>query len=273
MGTASPMLRPRSRQPIDYMVQYGIPLNESTLAFEPARVRQTLFHDTSGAEEDVTTLEIGIPGTRELSVVREARKALEEDFEVLNGTPSISFFGLTGSPFTREASLNATTRAMNLALPIAVVLCFLVSLLVMRSVRFAIVTIIPIGVVVAWLLAFMYLAGFALNFVTAIVAAVSIGIGIDYSIHMTQRFREELARTDERLQALRQAAQGTGVALLGSAASSIVGFVIMGFAPMPVFSAYGILTAIMIFSAVVAALLVLPSLLMLVTPSRRERSA
>ena len=272
-GDGIPDTEAQVKAAYDYMVQYGIPLNESTLAYEPARVRQTLFHDTSGAEEDVTTLEIGIPGTRELSVVRTVRGALEEDFEVLRGTPSISFFGLTGSPFTREASLNATTRALYIALPIAVVLCFLVSLLVMRSVRFAIVTIIPIGLVVAWLFAFMYLAGFALNFVTAIIAAVSIGVGIDYSIHMTQRFREELARTEERLQALRQAAQGTGVALLGSAASSIVGFIIMGFAPMPIFSAYGILTAIMIFSAAAAALLVLPSLLMLVTPSRRDRLA
>jgi predicted RND superfamily exporter protein len=43
----------------------------------------------------------------------------------------------------------------------------------------------------------------------------------------------------------------------------------MGFAPMPMFSAYGILTAIMILMATAAALLVLPSLLMLVTPERR----
>ena len=57
----------------------------------------------------------------------------------------------------------------------------------MRSVRFAVVTIVPIGLVVAWLYALMYLAGFALNWVTATIAAVSIGIGIDYSIHMTQR--------------------------------------------------------------------------------------
>ena len=52
----------------------------------------------------------------------------------------------------------------------------------------------------------MYLAGFALNWVTATIAAVSIGIGIDYSIHMTQRFREELAKAADNVQALRQAA-------------------------------------------------------------------
>jgi len=52
-----------------------------------------------------------------------------------------------------------------------------------------------------------------------------------------------------------------------------VGFAIMAFAPMPMFSTYGLLTALMIFLALVAALVVLPSLLMLVSsepqPKRR----
>ena len=78
-----------------------------------------------------------------------------------------------------------------------------------------------------------------------------------------------LAARSPVVQALRQAGRGTGMALLGSASSSMVGFTIMGFAPMPMFSAFGIITATMVFMAAAAALLVLPSLLMLVTPERR----
>ena len=254
----------------DYMVKRGIPLNESILAYTPARIRQTLFHKINGVDQDVTVLQVQVPGTRETTVVTAARESLEKDLQVLKEVPSISEFGLTGSPFTREASLNATTQALKTALPISAALCFLVILLVMRSVRFAIVTIIPIGLVVAWLYAFMYLAGFALNWVTATIAAVSIGIGIDYSIHMTQRFREELAKAADNVQALRRAARGTGVALLASAATSIAGFTVMAFAPMPLFSSYGILTAVMILLAAAASLLVLPSLLLLVTPASGE---
>ena len=62
---------------------------------------------------------------------------------------------------------------------------------------------------------------------------------------------------------MRAAASGTGVALAGSAASSVIGFAVMAFAPMPLFSAYGVITAAMIFMAAVAALVVLPSLLLL----------
>tara|TARA_B100000470_G_C19612754_1_gene311834 strand:- start:268 stop:615 length:348 start_codon:yes stop_codon:yes gene_type:complete len=113
----------------------------------------------------------------------------------------------------------------------------------------------------------MYIGGFALNFVTATIGALSIGVGIDYSIHMTERFREELRRSPDKLTALRQASRGTGVALVASATSSIVGFAIIGFAPMPMFSSYGQLTALMIFLALTASLIVLPPLLFFVTPT------
>jgi predicted RND superfamily exporter protein len=184
---------------------------------------------------------------------------------VLSKSPTITRAGLTGSPFTRLAQLDATAKTLQRSLPIAAAAALLLLLIVMRSFRYAVVTIIPIGLVVTWLYGLMYLTGFALNYVTATIGAVSIGVGIDYSIHMTERFREELHRVSDKVQALRQAASGTGVALLASAGSSIVGFTIMGFAPMPMFSSYGILTALMIFLALLASLVVLPSLLLLVT--------
>ena len=114
------------------------------------------------------------------------------------------------------------------SLAIATAAALVLLLLTMRSLRYAVVTIIPIGLVVAWLYALMYLIGFSLNFVTAIIGAISIGVGIDYSIHMTERFREELGRSATKMQALRQAVNGTGVALMASAVSSIVGFTILG---------------------------------------------
>tara|TARA_B100001105_G_C22291162_1_gene399605 strand:- start:424 stop:777 length:354 start_codon:yes stop_codon:yes gene_type:complete len=113
--------------------------------------------------------------------------------------------------------------------------------------------------------------GFSLNFVTAMIGAISIGVGIDYSIHMTIRFREELNRNESKILAVQKAAGGTGVALVASAASSIVGFAIMGFAPMPMFASYGQLTSLMIFFALISSLVVLPALLTLVTPEQTKK--
>ena len=257
----------------DYIAVNGVPVGPDENVYDALQVGETLFHDPSGASQDATAIILGIPGTREQAKVIGSRDTLEEDLRLLAAVPSLSHVGLTGSPFTRQASLDAVTSGLQRALVIAVVACLLAAIVAMRSVRFGVVTIIPIGLVVAWLYAFMYVFGFGLNFVTATIAAVSIGVGVDYAIHMTQRFREELARAGDRVQALRRAAQGTGIALLASAATSILGFTIMAFAPMPMFSSYGILTAVMIFMAAAASLFVLPSLLLLVTPASADAVA
>ena len=266
-GDGIPDSKQQVKATYDYVIQNGVPLDESTLVYDVGQVREGLFHDPSGGEENVTVLIVGIPGTREQTTVKAAREALTKDLEILGQNPLITRVGLTGSPFVRESQLGATTSSLQTSLPIAAAAAFVLLLLTMHSLRYAVVTIIPIGLVVAWLYALMYLIGFSLNFVTATIGAISIGVGIDYSIHMTERFREELRRTTTKTQALRQAANGTGVALVASAVSSIVGFTILGFAPMPMFSSFGFLTAIMIFLALVASLVVLPSLLLLVTPN------
>ena len=49
---------------------------------------------------------------------------------------------------------------------------------------------------------------------------------------------------------------------------SVGGFIVMSQAPMPLFSSYGLITAIMIIMAFSASVLVLPSLLMIVTPEK-----
>ena len=261
------------RAAYDYMVQFGIPEDTETLAFEPTQVREVLYHEPGSAAAQEIVITVGVLGAREQANIASARRALEKGLEPLRATDSIEFAGLTGSPLTREAALTAATRALNISLPVAVVGCFVLLALWAHSIRYALVTVVPIALVVSWLYAFMYVAGFHLNFVTATIAAVSIGVGIDYSIHVTQRFRQELARQPSTEEALRATAAGTGVALIGSAASSVIGFAVMGFAPMPLFSAYGIITAAMILLAAVAALLVLPSLLLLVAgqPAGEER--
>ena len=252
----------------DYMHQFGVPHSQGSLVYDPIQVRETISRDPGSNGQQATLLIFGVRGTRQQANLALARQSLERDLRPLNEAASISFAGVTGSPFTRESTLHAATKALNISLPVAVVACFLLLAIWTRSWRFALAAIVPMGLVVSWLYAFMHLAGFHLNFVTATIAAVSIGLGIDYSIHVTQRYRQEMRRTPDPLTALASTASGTGVALAGSAASSIIGFGVLGFAPMPLFSAYGIITATMIAMAAAAALLVLPSLLTLATGGR-----
>ena len=251
----------------DFVTVHGVPLDHKTLRYTPEHIGQILYHDKVDSKNSVTILEVPIAGSREQSTVTSAYHNLDKRLDVLEVNADIYLAGLTGSPFTRDAQLRATTDTLQRSMPIAAAGAFLLLLVTMKSLRYALATIVPIGLVVVWLYGLMYIGGFALNFVTATIGALSIGVGIDYSIHMTERFREELRRSPDKLTALRQASRGTGVALVASATSSIVGFAIIGFAPMPMFSSYGQLTAIMIFLALTASLVVLPPLLFFVTPT------
>jgi predicted RND superfamily exporter protein len=258
-----------------YALQGGIP-GENGQVLAPTDIPARIWISEDGTEM-ATKLIVGLTGTREQSNVTKARDelepliaALESDIEAVSGSAYVS---LTGSPIARDEGLSATVNALLTSLPIAVVLCLVVAALFMRSIRYGVVSTIPILLVVAWLYAFMALADFNLNIATATIGAISIGVGIDYAIHFTMRFREELERTGVRTTALELAGAGTGSALVASAASSVVGFAIMAFAPMPMFATYGLLTAVMIIFSAAAALLVLPSLLMLVSRDREAEAA
>jgi predicted RND superfamily exporter protein len=253
----------------------GIALDEARLRYTADQVRQVVWRDGDG-KPAAARISIQLPGTRAVENIEAAQEELEPFLErfnaALRSVDPDARVALTGGPFTRQESLDATYRALQLSLPIAVVLCLVVAAFVMRSLRYALASIIPILLVVVWLYAFMYVAGFTLNLVTATIGAISIGVGIDYAIHYTMRFREELASGD-RVVAVQRAGASTGTALLGSALSSVVGFTVLSFAPMPLFASYGLLTAVMIVLAAAAALIVLPPLLVLLTPEPATQPA
>ncbi len=241
----------------------GVPFDETRLLLTPDDVNTRVVLDgTDGS----TVFEMGVVNSRSQESVTATRDLLDPIAAAIAADlGSDSFVQVTGSAFVREASLEATNRALQVSLLVAVVLCFAVASVFLRSVRYGVAAIIPILMVVAWLYAFMELAGFAINLVTATIAAVSIGIGIDFAIHFIARYREELGRHGARSTAVRVTGEGTGLALVASAVSSAVGFGILAFAPMPLFAAYGLLTALMILMALIATLAVLPSILVLIT--------
>ncbi len=255
---------------LEYIYESGIPLNRTTMMYEIDQVREVIWRDPDNHGRYATIVMTGVPDTRELATVQASEKEYRKDMEVLGGVEGITYYGLTGSGYERDATLTAITDSLSFSIIVAVVLCFIVLVILFRSFKYALVTVIPEILVAAWLYALMFLGGYHLNAVTATIAAISIGVGIDYSVHVTARFRQELARYEgKRREALDHAAKHSGIALLGSAASTMFGFAIIGFAPMPMFSSYGILTALMILMAFVAALLVLPSLLFIVTREKK----
>ncbi|MFK7917045.1 MAG: RND family transporter [Ilumatobacter sp.] len=243
----------------------GIPLDVERLLMTPNDVSVRVDLEGTAA----TRFEVELTDTRSQESVLAVQDSLEPIVTELSRQLGATFVETTGGPIVRAESLQATNRALGLSLPIAVVLCLLVASVFLRSFRYGLASVIPILVVVAWLYAFMEVAGYAINLVTATIAAVSIGIGIDFAIHFITRYREELMRSGTSDEAVRATAAGTGTALVASAFSSAIGFGILALAPMPLFASYGLLTAIMIVMALTATLLVLPSVLVAITSDTR----
>lgn len=253
----------------DLALSDGITTDDGFVAFPADSVTQLLW--TDGAGNYATMVMVGIPTLTEDAVILDARSALEVAADSLLASPGgagLTTASVSGETIVGQDTLAAFTDAMLLALPVALVLCTLLAGVFMRSLKYGLASVTPILLVVGWVYGFMYLADYKINVVTATIAAIAVGVGIDYSTHFTMRFREEFEHEPSRFPALRRAGEGTGGALAISALSSIIGFTVMAFAPMPIFVTFGTLTAVMIVFSLLVALLVLPSVLMVVTRRR-----
>ena len=259
----------------EYATTEGLLNDAGQVVFAPSRVASILSVD--GATQ-ATRLEVEIGTFTDGALVDAAQAALDDAAANLEANPAaagLEIISVSGDSITTRNGLDAFTKSMLISLPLALVLTFLIAAAFLRSVKYAVVSVVPILLVVAWVYGFMFVADYSINPVTSTIAAIAIGVGIDFATHFTVRFREELAGEASRFPALRRAGEGTGGALVISALTSIAGFTVLGLAPMPIFAVYGVLTAVMIALAVLVTLLVLPSLLLFVTPSLKgeERDA
>jgi predicted RND superfamily exporter protein len=124
-----------------------------------------------------------------------------------------------------------------------------------RSPKQAAVTLIPILLVVVWLYGLMNAAGSSLNIVTVTIATISLGVGIDYCIHVTERYIESREKGETHHEALVAVGGACSMALIGSAASDSAGFLVIAISPMGLFSNFGIYSAAMIVLSLIASLI------------------
>ena len=94
---------------------------------------------------------------------------------------------------------------------------------------------------------------------------ISLGVGIDYVIHVVERFREERSRGLDVLPALSVVGAASGIALVGSALSDITGFMVISRSSMGFFSSFGLFSALMIALSLIASLILTPAALRIVS--------
>jgi uncharacterized protein len=126
-----------------------------------------------------------------------------------------------------------------------------------------VITVLPVGLVLALTFGTMALTGIPLNPVTATLAALSIGIGVPFTIHVTSRFLEEREVPYDGQTAMRRTMASTGGALVGSALTTAIGFGVLVTSTLVPFEQLGYVIVYAIAYSVVASILVLPSMLAL----------
>jgi hypothetical protein len=142
----------------------------------------------------------------------------------------------------------------------------LMLLLLFRSLPLAIIGIIPNLLAAVIILGLMGILRIPLDMMTITIAAITIGIAVDNSIHYIFRFREEYARIGDYVETLHYCHANIGNAIFYTAITIIIGFsilVLSNFIPTIIF---GLMTALAMLIALLAALTLLPKLIMLWRP-------
>ena len=131
----------------------------------------------------------------------------------------------------------------------------------LRQPALGIVAVGPIVFVLICVLGTMALLGIPYTLVTSIITALSIGIGVDYTIHVIHRYREEFTRLRNPEKAAVRTLATTGSALLGSALTTAFGFGVLIASPLLASQQFGITATItIVYSLIVAVLVVLPAM-------------
>ena len=214
---------------------------------------------------------IEVKTSSESSAVLSAFRSTVDDFTSLNGVNAQVH--ITGDSVSLEAVLDGLAESQIQSTLISLAVCFTVLLALTRRIGPALLIVLPVGIAATWVVGAMAILHLNWNVMTVMVTALTIGLGIDYSIHVWRRFEAMKIREGGDWAGLKEMYASTGVALLLSAGTTICGFSILLLSQMPVIQDFGMVTAITVFFSLVLALVLLPVFLILDSQTQNGSSA
>lgn len=152
-----------------------------------------------------------------------------------------------------------SSQIMTLGLVFAAITFMLAALF--RSLRYALIGIIPTLLTAGTILGLMGWLGIPLDIMTITIAAITIGIGVDDTIHYLHRYREEQARVDEFGVAILRSHASVGRSIFLTSVIVTAGFSVLSFSSFTPIILFGLLTGLAMLLAFVANLTLLPALL------------
>ena len=227
---------------------------DALFAADEQRASQVI-HRTDDGEYEAARLQISIRGD---TTAGDAKDATESVAGIATG--QLVIFSII-----EDELFNAVIEGLLVTLVAVFVFLMIAYRIFQGSATLGAVTLTPIVLTVAWILGTMYLLDIPFNVITGTITSLTIGLGVAYNIHMSERYQLELGRQGDVWDAMERAVTGTGGALLGSAATTAGGFGVLAFAIIPPLQQFGIITGITIIYAFLGSVFVLPSFLVLWT--------
>ncbi len=142
-----------------------------------------------------------------------------------------------------------------------VLILFLMFIVLFKSIKISLIAIVTNIIPVGIIFAVMGFAKIPLDVMTITIASISIGIGVDDTIHYIIRFKEEYAKEKDYIKAMQRSHDSIGYAMYYTSITIMLGFSILVFSNFIPTIYFGLLTVLVMFTALMSALLLLPKLL------------
>jgi predicted RND superfamily exporter protein len=187
---------------------------------------------------------------------------IKQDIED-SGVPAGVEIKLTGTPVIQQKLGELISKDRSSTQWISTLFVFLITMIIFGTFSSALVPIIAVTISVNWLYGTMGYVGLPISTLAGGVAAMVVGIGIDFAIHIMNKFKYERKKGYPIKESIELAVVETGTALTATSMTTIAAFLAFLSGAMPEMGRFGMLMAIGISYALIFSLAGLPALLVL----------
>lgn len=204
----------------------------------------------------------GNMSTTDNKILTKTSDDLEEFIKKNNQTQDYEL-EITGIPSLYKRLDESIVKSQMNSLILAIIVVFIVVASLLKSLKKGFYAIIPISVTLILLFGFMGYTGIPLDIATVLVGSISIGIGVDYAIHMITGFDKDHKTTNNIQKALEQTIKISGRAIIINVLSVTGGFLILLFSDLVPLQRFGLLVAVTMIGSGLATLTLMPVVIML----------
>jgi len=175
-------------------------------------------------------------------------------------------FKLAGVLILFNNLLQSLFKSQILTLGVVMAGISLMFLILFRNITLSLIGVVPNFMAAFLILGIIGLLGIPLDMMTITIAAITIGIAVDNSIHYIYRFKEEFVKTNDYNKTLEKCHDTVGVAILNTSITIIFGFSILVLSNFIPTIYFGVFTGIAMLLAMISVLTLLPKLILVVKP-------